>query len=112
MSRFLFDNPVMLKFGKMSYALYVMHNPVWRWLRATATKDNFHPTYKYWIFGRDRLNYNQAPIAFFLAVCVAWAMSDIDAMVSPKLNNFLLRLFGLLKEPKKIEAKAIEIVSV
>merc|ERR1712080_378291 len=68
MSHNLFDNAVMLKFGKMSYALYVMHNPVWRWLRATATKDNFHPTYKYWIFGRGRLNYNQAPIAFFLAV--------------------------------------------
>jgi len=119
-TRFVFDNPIMLKFGKASYAIYVLHNVVWRWLRVTINpnKPKLHPEYNYQVFDRKRLDYVQAPFAFFVALCVAWVMYEMDAWVSPKLNQVLMSVLDWSQTKKKEnipteeknEEKAIEVV--
>jgi len=98
-SKYIFDNPVMQKFGKASYALYVMHNPVWRWLRVKIDPKKVlkHKIYKYTIFGRNRLEYSQFPFALFAAVCISLVMYELDSIISPRLSKFLVNLL----EPKK-----------
>jgi hypothetical protein len=100
-TRFVFDNPVMLKFGKASYAIYVLHNVVWRWLRVNPNEPKPHPEYNYQVFGRKRLDYVQAPFAFFVALCVAWVMYEMDGWVSPRLNKALMSVLDRCERKKK-----------
>jgi len=92
-AKMVFENEIMQSIGKFSYALYVIHNPVWRWLRINTDKLIDHPIYKYAVFNHERFVYMQLPFVMLAAFLWSWAFFKIDQVVSPKINNFLMRLF-------------------